>query len=129
MSGELSTPVPALSQELGETPGPARGVQRHARRPAGEIFSYYRLVGSEQPAARLRVIAGRHLRVDGDGADPLNQHAAVPQLLVIQQPPDLRQPGVGEGAVVVPGPGVQQRDAFDAEQISEGILIDHERRS
>jgi hypothetical protein len=37
----------------------------------------------------------------------------VPQLLVVQQPPDLGQPGVDESAVVVPGPGVQERGAFE----------------
>ena len=121
--------MPAPSQELGESPGPAGGVQRHARLPAGEVLSYDRLVGREQPAARLRVVAGRHLLVDGGGADLLNQHAAVPQLLVIQQPPDLGQPGLGERAVVVSGPGVQQRDALEAEQIGQRVLIDHRRGS
>jgi hypothetical protein len=53
----------------------------------------------------------------------------VPQLLITQQLPDLGQPGVGECAVVVPGPGVQQRDAFEPEQIGKRILIDHEDRS
>ena len=66
------------------------------------------------------------LLVGGDGADALGEHAAVPQLLVIQQPPDLSQPGIDEFAVVVPGPGVQQRDAFEAEQIGQRVLIDHE---
>jgi hypothetical protein len=27
---------------------------------------------------------------------------------------------------MVPGPGVEQRDAFKAEQIGERVLIDHE---
>jgi hypothetical protein len=30
---------------------------------------------------------------------------------------------------VVSGPGVQQRDALEAEQIGQRVLIDHERRS
>jgi hypothetical protein len=30
---------------------------------------------------------------------------------------------------VVPGPGVQQRDTFEAEQIGKRVLIDHEDRS
>jgi hypothetical protein len=41
-----------------------------------------------------------------DDADLVAQVAAVPHLLVIQQPPDLGQPGAGECAVVVPSPGV-----------------------
>jgi len=85
-----------------------------------------RLVHREQATARLRGIACRPLAVGGDRADPLGQHAAAAQLLVIEQPPDLGQPGIGEGAVVIPGPGVQQRDAFEAEQIGERVLIDHE---
>ena len=54
---------------------------------------------------------------------------AIIQRLVIQQPPDLGQPGVGECAVAVSGPGVQQRDAFEAEQVGKRVLVDHERRS
>jgi len=46
------------------------------------------------------------LLVGQDGADALGDYAAVSQLLVIEQPPDLGQPGVGECAVVVPSPGV-----------------------
>src|SRR6516225_6098149 len=69
----------------------------------------------EQVSAGYDAEAGGHLLVDGRGADLLNQHAAVPQLLVIQQPPDLGQPGLREGAVVVSGPGVQQRDALQAD--------------
>lgn len=118
--------MPALGEELGETAGPACGVQRDARSPAAEVLGHDRLVDSEQPAARVRVIAGGMLLVGGDGADALGEHAMVPQLLVIQQPPDLRQPGVDEFAVVVPGPGIQQRDAFEAEQKGTRILIDHE---
>lgn len=49
----------------------------------------------------------------------------VPQLLVIEQPPDLGQPGFGELAVMVPGPGVKQRGAFQAEQVGKRVLIDH----
>ena len=49
-----------------------------------------------------------------------------PQLLVIQELSDLGQPGAGESAVVVTGPGVQQGDAFEAEQIGKRVLIDHE---
>jgi hypothetical protein len=75
---------------------------------------------------RLGVIVGGLLPVGGDGADALGVHAAVPQLLVIQQPPDLCQPGVSKCAVVVSRPGVQQRDAFQAEQIGQRVLIDHE---
>jgi hypothetical protein len=41
-------------------------------------------------------------------------------------PPDLGQPIVGECAAVVPGPSVQQRDAFEAEQIGQWVLVDHE---
>ena len=61
-----------------------------------------------------------------DSRTTLGEYAAVPQRLVIQQPPDLGQPGIGEFAVVVPGPGIQQRDAFEAEQIGKRVLIDHE---
>ncbi len=118
--------MPALSEELGEPPGSACGVQRHARLPAADVLSYHRLVGGEQSAARLRVIAGGLLLVGSDGADPLCEYAAVPQLVVVQQPPDLGQPGIGEFAVVVSGPGVKQRDAFEAEQIGQRVLIDHE---
>jgi hypothetical protein len=50
--------MPALGQELGETAGPARGVQRHARLPTAEVLGHDRLVGREQPAARRRVVAG-----------------------------------------------------------------------
>jgi len=55
----------------------------------------------------------------------VGEHATVPQLLVIQQPPDLGQPGIDEFAVVAPGPGIQQRNAFEAEQIGKRVLIDH----
>ena len=67
------------------------------------VLGHDRLIGREQPAACLRVIAAGLLLVSGNGADALGEHAAVPQLLVIQQPPDLGQPGLGELAVVVPG--------------------------
>jgi hypothetical protein len=118
--------VPAPGQELGEAAGPARGVQRHARNPAAQVLGHDRLVGREQPAARLRVIAGGLLPVGGHRADALGEHPPVPQLVVIQQPPDLGQPGFGELAVVVPGPRVQQRDALEAEEIGERVLIDHD---
>jgi hypothetical protein len=121
--------MPAPGQELGEPAGPAGGVQRHARLPARQILGHDRLVSGEQPAARVRVIAGRQLLVGQHGADPLGEYAAVPQLLVIKQAPDLSQPGISEGSVVVSGPGVQQRDAFEAEQVGKRDLIDHEDRS
>jgi hypothetical protein len=79
----------APGKELGEAAGPAGGVQCHARFPVAEVLGHDRLVGREQPAARLGVVAGGLLLVGGDGADPLGEHRAVPQLLVIQQPPDL----------------------------------------
>ena len=126
MSCDADDLMSVPGEQLGETAGSARGVQRHARRPAAEALGHDRLVGSEQPAHRFRVIAGGLLLVGGDGADPPGEHATVPQLLVVQQPPDLGQPGVDECAVVVPGPGVQQRDAFEAEQIGKRVLIDHE---
>jgi hypothetical protein len=121
--------VPALGEELGEAAGPAGGVQRHAGLPAAQVLGDDRLVDGEQPAARLGVIAGRLLPVGQDGADAVGGYTSVPQLLVIEQPPDLGQPGVGEGAVMVPSPGVQQCDAFEAEQIGKRVLIDHEDRS
>jgi hypothetical protein len=62
------------------------------------------------------------LLVGEDGADPLGEYAAVSQLLIIQQPPDLGQPDVGERAVVVSGPAVQQRDAFEAEQVGKRVF-------
>jgi hypothetical protein len=62
--------MPALGQELGETAGPARGTQRHARLQGAEVVGHDRLVGREQPAARLRVLAGGPL-VGGDGGDAL----------------------------------------------------------
>jgi hypothetical protein len=71
-------------------------------------------------------IAGGLLLVGGDGADALGALAAVPQLLARQRPPELGQPGAGECAVVVLGPGLQQRDAFGAGQIGKRVLIDHE---
>ena len=118
--------VPASGEELGETAGPACGIQRHAGDPAAEALGHDRLVGCEQPAARLRVIAGGLLLVGGHGADALGEHAAVPQLLVIKQPPDLGQPGIDEFTVMLPSPGVKQRDAFQAEQVRKRVLIDHE---
>jgi hypothetical protein len=57
------------------------------------------------------------------------RHAAVSQLLVIQEPSDLGQPGVGECPAMVPGPGVKQRDAFEAEQVGKRVLIDHKDRA
>jgi hypothetical protein len=69
------------------------------------------------------------LLVGEDCTDPPGGYAAVSQLLIIQQPPYLGQPGVGECAVVIPSPGVQQRDAFEAEQIGKRVLVDHEDRS
>jgi hypothetical protein len=95
--------MPAPGEELGEAAGPAGGVQRHARLPAAEVLGHDQLVGSEQPAAGLLVIADGLLLVGGDGTDTLGEHATVPQLLVIQQ-----------------------RDALEAEQISQRVLIDHE---
>ena len=118
--------MPAPGQEPGEPAGTAGGVQRHARHPAAQVLGHDGLVDSEQPAARFRVIADRLLLVGEDGADALGGYAAVPQLLVIQELPDLGQPGVGERAVVVSGPGVQQGDAFEAEQIGKRVLVDHE---
>jgi len=132
MSAELSTPMtrcPHLARNSANRPVPHAASSATPSSPAGEVLSHYRLVGSKQPAASLRVVAGRHLLVNGGGADLLNQHAAVPQLLVIQQPPDLGQPGLRECAVVVSGPGVQQRDALEAEQIGQRVLINHERGS
>jgi hypothetical protein len=37
-----------------------------------------------------------------------------------------RLPGLGERPVVLPGPGVEQRDALQAEEVSERVLVDHE---
>ena len=51
-------PMPALGEELGETAGPASGVQRHARLPAAEVLGHDRLVDCEQPTARVRVVSG-----------------------------------------------------------------------
>ena len=115
----------AAGQELGETAGPAGGVQGHARLPAAEVLGDDRLVGREQAAARIGVIAGRLLLVGGDGADARRSYAAAAQALIVQQPPDLGQPGLGERAVVLSGPGVEQRDALQAEQVGERVLIDH----
>jgi hypothetical protein len=106
-------------------PGCGSGVERHAGLPVAEALGHDRLVGREQPAARVRVVAGGLLLVGDDGAGALGERAAVPQLLVIKQPPDLGQPGLGEFAVVVPRPGVQRRDALEAEQIGKLVLIDH----
>jgi hypothetical protein len=83
--------------------GAARGRIRPVPAGGREVLGHDRLIGREQPAACLRVIAAGLLLVSGNGADALGEHAAVPQLLVIQQPPDLGQPGLGELAVVVPG--------------------------
>src|SRR5258708_34301757 len=105
MCGELSTPMtwcPRLVRNSANRPVPHAASSATARLPAGKVLSYDRLVGREQPAASIRVVAGRYLLVDGGGADLLNQHAAVPQPLVIQQPPDLGQPGLTERAAVVP---------------------------
>ena len=66
---------------------------------------------------------------DHDRAFTEARLAAVPQPLVSQQPPDLGQPGLSERAVVVSGPGIQQRDTLKAQQIPKRILIDHENRS
>src|SRR5713226_1440409 len=118
MSGELSIPMtwcPRLARNSAKRPGPAGGVQRHARFPVAEVLGHDRLVGREQPAARLRVVAGGLLLVGGDGADPLGEHRAVGQLLVIQEPPDLGGPGIGELPVLISGPGAQHRAAFQAE--------------
>ncbi|MGN6792267.1 MAG: hypothetical protein ACTHJW_07725 [Streptosporangiaceae bacterium] len=84
---------------------------------------------ANSPPPRLRVIASRLLLVGEDGADPLGEYTAVPQLLVIQEHSDLGRPGIGKCAVVVSGPGGQQRDAFEAEQKGKRVLIDHENRS
>ena len=127
MSGELSTPMtrcPRRARNSAKRPVP-QAASSATPGPAAEVLGHDRFVGREQPAARLGVIAGGLRPVGGDGTSALGEHAAVPQLLVIQQPPDLGQPGLGEFAVVVPGPGVQQRDAFEAEQVGERVLIDH----
>ena len=114
--------MPASGKELGEAASPAGGVQRHARLPTTQVLGHDRLVGGEQPAAGLCIIAGRLLLVSEDGADPLGEHAAVLQLFVIQELSDLGQPAVGERPVVVSGPGVQQCDALEAEQIGKRVL-------
>ncbi len=85
MCGELSTPMtwcPRLVRNSANRPVPHAASSATARLPAGKVLSYDRLVGREQPAASIRVVAGRYLLVDGGGADLLNQHAAVPQPLV-----------------------------------------------
>jgi hypothetical protein len=64
----------------------------------------------------------------GDAADALREHATVPQLVVIQEPPDLSQPGLDERAVVVASPCLQQGDAFQAQQIGKWVLIDDKGR-
>jgi hypothetical protein len=115
----------ASARELGEAAGHAGGVQCHAGCPAAEALGHDRLVGRGQPAASPRVIAGGLLLVGGDGADAPGEHRAILQHLVIQQPPDLGQPGIGELTVVIPGPGVQQRHALEAEEIGTRVLIDH----
>jgi hypothetical protein len=48
------------------------------------------------------VTGGRQQTVPPMAASP-GEYAAAPQLLVIQQPPDLGQPGIGERTVVIPG--------------------------
>jgi len=118
--------MPAAGEEPGEAPGPAGGVQGHAGLPAVEVFGHDRLVDREQPAARVLVVAGGVLLVGGDGADLLGEHTTAAQLLVIEQPPDLGQPGFSECAVVISSPGVKQRDAFESEQIGQRVLVDHE---
>jgi hypothetical protein len=65
----------ALGEELGETAGPARGVQRHAGLATSEALCHDRLVGGKQTAACVCVIPGELLLVGGDGADPLGEHA------------------------------------------------------
>lgn len=71
--------MPASGEELGETAGPACGVQRHTGFPALEVLGHDRLVDSEQPAARVLVIAGGMLLVGSDGADTLGEYATLPQ--------------------------------------------------
>ena len=97
--------MPAPGKECGEPSGAACGVQRHARPPAAEVLGHDRLVDSEQSAARFGVVAGGLLLVGGDSADALGDYRAALQLVVVQQAPDLGQPGVDERAVVFPGPG------------------------
>lgn len=75
------------------------------------------------PVHRPRPV--QYVPVGDHRADALGEHRAVTQILIIQQPPDLGQPGFGECAVVIPDPGIQQRDAFQAEQIGQRVLIDH----
>ena len=66
--------MPPPGEDLGEAPGPASGVQGHARLPAVEEFGHDRLVDREQPAARMLVVTGGVLLVGGDGADLLGMH-------------------------------------------------------
>jgi hypothetical protein len=94
-------------------------------RASAQVLGRDWLVHREQPAGSLLVIAAGLLLVGGDGADLLDKHPAVPQLLVGQQPPDLGQPGLGEFTVMIPGPGIQERDALEAEQKGKRVLIDH----
>jgi hypothetical protein len=123
MCGELSTPMtwcPRRARNSANRPVPqAAPNATPGSRPLSHP-GHDRLIGREQAAARLRVVAGGLLLAGGGGADPPGEHRAVPQLLVIQQPPDLGQPGLGEFAVVIPGPGVQQRNALEAELAGGG---------
>ena len=91
-----------------------------------EVIGHDRPIDSKQPAARFGVVAGGLLPVGGDGADALGDYGTVLQLVVLHQPPDLGQPGVDKRTVVVSGPGVQQRDAFEADQIRKRVLINHQ---
>jgi hypothetical protein len=76
--------------------------------------------------ARL-VVGRRPDQVAGDRVHPIDLDGGVGQRLVGQQRADLGDPGLDELAVViaVAGERAHQRDALQAEQVGQRVLVDH----
>nr|WP_284292531.1 hypothetical protein [Luteimicrobium album] len=121
-------PMAPGREVLREPAGSARRVQRDPAFPVLQERGDDGLVQGEQPAASPRVVAGGRLLIGGRGVDRFDEDPAVAQLRVVEQSPDLRDPGLDERTVMVSGPRVQEGGAFEAEQVRQRVLVDHEQQ-
>ena len=114
--------------ELSEVPrvpaGAARGVERRAGREPVEEAPDHRLLQVEQVVVLAVVPRGPHVVALGYG-----HRAALRRLpglvQVAQQGPDLGEPGQREVAAVLTVERPQQRQALQAQQVAQRMLIDH----
>lgn len=114
--------VAAFDQEAGETSGAASSVERTPRRDGVEDRRDVGLVSERgvltgvirRCPARITVSRGelRYL-------DPLGQ------AFVRQQRTNFSEPRFDELAIMLAGERAEQRRAFDADEVSEGMLVTH----